>query len=346
MLNLSNDDRKQLRQAIEAAYPTPSDFKIFVGDELDQNLALISTAGSHRTVIFDCIQWAIARNYIDDLILALAKDNQNPQIQQFCRRVLPQSLTLNTDGVTAGTPLVLEPAAWDIDVQSESLQSFLPQQFSFQADVGTLLRGLERANAVCKITFVDRPEASGTGVLIAPDLVLTNYHVLSRKEGVDLDAIAQSARFEFGYISRKFGDAPRTQVLSAIDSKPVVKLSPIRELDYALIRLNLDPQFPIAPIPFDAVCKLQPHSSLHILQHPEGEKLKVSLSNNGVVKTNEGRGLVLYINQTKKGSSGSPCFDPDWQLVALHHKEIDTTFGSIREGILFSAIYPQIRSFL
>jgi endonuclease G, mitochondrial len=247
--------------------------------------------------------------------------------------------------LTTETPLVLD-ATWDIDIRSETLQSFLPQQFSFQADVGTLLRGLERANAVCKITFVDRPGESGTGVLIAPDLVLTNYHVLSRKEGVDLNAIAQSARFEFGYISRRFGEATRTQVVNAIGSKPVVQSSPIHALDYALIRLDLDPHFPIHPIPYAAASTLQPRSPLHILQHPEGEKLKVSLSNNGVVKTNESRGLVLYVNQTKKGSSGSPCFDPDWQLVALHHKEMDTTFGSVREGILFSAIYPQIASFL
>jgi hypothetical protein len=30
----------------------------------------------------------------------------------------------------------------------------------------------------------------------------------------------------------------------------------------------------------------------------------------------------------------------------LHHRELATSFGSMREGILFSAIYKQILSFL
>ena len=95
---------------------------------------------------------------------------------------------------------------------------------------------------------------------------------------------------------------------------------------------------------YDATAQLIPSSPLNILQHPEGEQMKVSLSNNGVVKTNEARGLVLYVNATKPGSSGSPCFNQDWQLVALHHKGLKTSFGSVREGILFSAIYQDIQT--
>lgn len=348
MLNLSNDDRKQLREAIEAAYPKPSDLEMFVDEELNISLASISTGGSHRTVIFDLIKSAIARAYIDDLILALAGDTQNPDIQRFCGRVLQQHLSLNaSSGLAVESSLDLEPGAWDLEVSYEELQSFLPKQFSFEADVGMLRQGLERANSVCKITFIDRPpEASGTGVLIAPGLVLTNYHVLSLKEGVDLNAIARSARFEFGYISPKFGETTRTQTLEAADNEPVLAFSPIHELDYALLRFTPDADFAIEPIPCNNSSQLMPKSPLNILQHPEGNAMKVSLSNNGVVKTNETRGLVLYVNPTKRGSSGSPCFDNDWRLVALHHKEMATSFGSVREGILFSAIYAQISSVL
>ena len=348
MLTLSNDDRKQLRGAIEAAYPNPEDFKLFVDEELNKNLAIISTGGSHRTVIFEFIKWTIAKGYINELILALAKDTQNPEIQRFCQRVLQQHLSLNaSDGLTVESPLAFDPTDWALSVSYEELQSFLPKQFSFEADVGTLRKGLELANAVCKITFVDRsPKESGTGVLIAPDLVLTNYHVLSRKDGADLNQIARSAHFEFGYVSPRFGEITRTQRAKAADNEPVHASSPIHELDYALLRLNSDKDFSIEPISYNASSQLMPNSPLNMLQHPEGEAMKVSLSNNGVVKTNQARGLVLYVNPTKRGSSGSPCFDSDWKLVALHHKEMTTSFGSVREGILFSAIYPQIASFL
>jgi endonuclease G, mitochondrial len=348
MLNLSNVDRKQLRAAIESAYPEPYDLKRFVDEELNKNLATISTAPSHSSVVFDLIKWAIAKGYIDDLILALAKDTQNPDIQRFCGRVLRQHLSLNdSDSLTAESLLDLEPTTWDLEVSYEELQSFLPKQFSFEADVGNLQRGLELANSVCKITFADRlPQECGTGVLIAPDLVLTNYHVLSMQEGADLNAIAQTARFEFGYISPKFGETARTQTLKAADNVPVLASSPIRELDYALLRLSPGEDFTIEPVSYSTSSTLMPKSPLNILQHPEGDAMKVSLSNNGVVKTNEARGLVLYVNPTKRGSSGSPCFDHDWRLVALHHKEMATSFGSVREGILFSAIYPQISSVL
>jgi V8-like Glu-specific endopeptidase len=348
VLKLSNDERKQLREAIESAYPKPGDLERFVDEELNINLATISTAGSHRTVIFELIKWAIAKGHTADLILALNRDTQNQDIQRFCGRVLRQHLSLNaSDSSIVESRLDFEPAAWDLDVSYEELQLFLPKQFTFEADVGMLRRGLELANSVCKITFADRPpEASGTGVLIAPGLVLTNYHVLSLKEDADLNVIAQAARFEFGYVSTRFGEIIRTQTLKAVGNEPVLGSSPINELDYALLRLSPEEDFSIEPVPFNASSQLVPKSPLNILQHPEGNEMKVSLSNNGVVKTNRARGLVLYVNPTKRGSSGSPCFDNDWKLVALHHKEMATSFGSVREGILFSAIYPQISSVL
>jgi hypothetical protein len=52
------------------------------------------------------------------------------------------------------------------------------------------------------------------------------------------------------------------------------------------------------------------------------------------------------VNKTAVGSSGSPCFDENWYLVALHHAQKARTFGSIREGILFASIYQEIKDFL
>jgi endonuclease G, mitochondrial len=345
MLNLSNDDRKQLREAIESTYPSPADLEIFVDENLNKNLAAIAGSGKHSTVIFELIRWAIAKGYIERLILALAKDNPDrPDILRFCALVLRERVVLNDsrDSILGKSAGEIEPITWEgIDVLSEELELFLPKQFTFEADVGNLRQGLELADAVCKITFVDRPTESGTGVLIAPGFVLTNYHVLSSQVGADLNAIAQSARFEFGYVSTRSGGA--TPIMMAAGSASVVAFSWIHELDYALIQLAPNPDFVIQPVPCNATAQLVPRSPLNILQHPEGEEMKVSLSNNGVVKINEEKGLILYANPTKDGSSGSPCFDSDWKLVALHHKAMQTSFGSIREGILFSAIHRHIQ---
>ncbi len=348
VLDLSNLDRKELRQAIASAYPSPNDLEIFASEELGQNLAVIAGGQNLNTTIFELIKWSIARGYIDDLVIALARDTQNPAIQKFCGRVLKQKISLN-DAFDPGMTHAFnqEQSIWDLNSDSEELELFLPRQFTFEADVGKLLQGLEQVNSVCKITFANRlPEESGTGVLIAPGLVLTNYHVLSFEQGAELNQIAKSARFEFGYISTKFGEAPRTQVVSAVEENPVVCFSPIDEYDYALLCFHPADDFTIQPVEFDTSTQLEPRSPLNILQHPEGEEMKISLSNNGVVKTHEEKGLVLYVNATKQCSSGSPCFNQDWKLVALHHKHMATTFGSVREGILFSAIYGQIKSML
>jgi endonuclease G, mitochondrial len=353
MLQLNNEDRKQLREAILSAYPSPSSLEIFVSEELDHNLAAIASSNNLAQTAFDLIKWAIARGYLDNLVLALSKDGHNPRIQRFCSRVLPQYLQLNDQGTAASLALSAVPencaenwpADWGIEVSSEEFQAFLPKQYSFEADVGELQRGLALADSVCKITFLERPDACGTGVLIASDLVLTNYHVLSLEAGADLSAIAPSIRFQFGEVS-KLGQSKPQPPIAAVKDNGIVCASPIHELDYVLLRIEPNPSAPMRPVPFDATSTLMPHSSVHILQHPEGEQMKVSLSHNGIVKTQDSRGLVLYVNRTMGGSSGSPCFNQQWKLVALHHKELATSFGSVREGILFSAIYPQIASFL
>lgn len=343
MIVLSNDDRKQLRQAILSAYPSYGELEVFVDDYLNENLVVIVENGPLSTVAFKLIRWAGAKGHTDELIMALYKDTKNPDIQSICGRVLQQHVELNTtDSPVNLLPLDLGQSTWDLDVSVEELQSFLPKRFSFEADVGDLQRGLELSQSVCKITFADRsPEECGTGVLIAKDLVLTNYHVFSHEVNADLEEIARQARFEFGYTSRP---GQPVQLYKAVETDEIAAFSPIEQLDYVLLRLDSNEGQDITPVKYDVTAQLIPSSPLNILQHPEGEQMKVSLSNNGVVKTNEVRGLVLYVNAAKPGSSGSPCFNQDWQLVALHHKGLTTSFGSLREGILFSAIYQDIQT--
>ena len=56
---------------------------------------------------------------------------------------------------------------------------------------------------------------------------------------------------------------------------------------------------------------------VNILQHPNGQPMKVVMTQNYVCHTTETR--VQYVADTMAGSSGSPVFNNRWEVVALHH---------------------------
>ena len=98
------------------------------------------------------------------------------------------------------------------------------------------------------------------------------------------------------------------------------------ELDYALLRLtqtvgNSDAGgFPRgwANLP-DHPVALPVGAPLLIVQHPDGAPLKLALDTNAIIGLNAAKTRIRYTTNTESGSSGSPCFNMDWQLVALHH---------------------------
>lgn len=128
MPKLTKEEHRQLREAVLSAYPNPDDLEIFVAEALGQNLATITGRGKYRYVVFELIGEAISQGFIDQLILTLAQDTQNPDIFRFYARVLPPYLDLN-DASTTMSPLIkwsLEKLTrrLGIDVFDETLHSF------------------------------------------------------------------------------------------------------------------------------------------------------------------------------------------------------------------------------
>jgi V8-like Glu-specific endopeptidase len=58
---------------------------------------------------------------------------------------------------------------------------------------------------------------------------------------------------------------------------------------------------------------------VNIVQHPGGGPKQVSFLANVVMYVGDGR--VQYLTDTLPGSSGSPVFDAQWNIVALHHSD-------------------------
>ncbi len=58
-------------------------------------------------------------------------------------------------------------------------------------------------------------------------------------------------------------------------------------------------------------------SRVNIIQHPMGRPKEISMQNNFVQYV--GGNVVQYVTSTLPGSSGSPVFNDNWEVVALHH---------------------------
>ncbi len=56
---------------------------------------------------------------------------------------------------------------------------------------------------------------------------------------------------------------------------------------------------------------------VNIIQHPGGDHKQIALYHNIIAYTDNKR--IQYLTDTMPGSSGSPVFDSQWRVVALHH---------------------------
>jgi hypothetical protein len=183
-----------------------------------------------------------------------------------------------------------------------------------------LERGAQVARAVCCIR--EREQRIGTGFLVGARLLLTNAHVLP-----DADA-ARDCEAEFDFEDGPDGDRFKTPVQFALDPDALFVASPEDDLDYALVAVRpasggrrLEEFPPIALDP--AVGKVLRGESLNIIQHPNGAPKRVAIRQNRFTALLEK--YMHYETDTQPGSSGSPVFNDQWQVVCLHHKGVPLT---------------------
>lgn len=221
------------------------------------------------------------------------------------------------------------------------LQSWLRPARPEFLDVGYLVQAIKHARAVCLVS-VGAIDQFGTGVLIGRHFVLTNYHVMVPKgSNIPPNTHAGSVKLHFGVFSQS--DEKNEFELDPTDPVPI--FSPTEKLDYVLLRVSADIE--AAKVLQVAIPERKPpglKSSLSILQHPFGSEMKLAPSTDAVTFIDPANGIVQYVTWAAEGSSGAPCFDAQWRLVALHHAERAEPFGTIREGILIDPILKELEA--
>ena len=181
-------------------------------------------------------------------------------------------------------------------------------------DIIFLEHGVDRARSVCHVKVkIGSKRYVGTGFRIADDLILTNHHVVfDERDGQKVAAseIAVWFDFEVGEDGR-----PKQAVVIECDATSVVADS---ARDWAVITATTEipDRFPILPI--NEAVALEQDDRVYIVQHPNGRPKMIGMHHNLVRHVDDD--VVQYWTDTEAGSSGSPVFDREWNVVALHHR--------------------------
>ena len=177
--------------------------------------------------------------------------------------------------------------------------------------------GLAAAHAVCRIQVRDeqgRVLGFGTGSMVSPNLLLTNHHVLESA------VLARRSLADFNF-EDDVNFIPRETKTFPLD--PARFFYTDVDQDFSLVAVRPQATDGTALSSFGYL-RLLPDSgkallkeSVSIIQHPEGSTKQVALRENQVIGIKDQ--FIHYETDTQPGSSGSPVFNDQWDMVALHH---------------------------
>jgi len=215
-------------------------------------------------------------------------------------------------------------------------------------------RGLERCACVARIGRSTETGA-GTGFVLPGRLLgleppeafvlVTNAHVLS-----DRDAERNRGSLHPVEAVVTFAALPGVSPEQAFEIGDILFSSDREALDVTVARLRPDipavAAYPVAQVLPARESKAQ----VRVIGHPSGRGLSFSV--NELLDHESPR--VHYRTATEGGSSGSPVFNPEWKLIALHHAggqsvpRLNGQDGSYQanEGIWIGAIREGIRRHL
>lgn len=181
--------------------------------------------------------------------------------------------------------------------------------------VSFLRAGLTAARAVCKISYQRRDltgvfrAVTGTGFLISPDELLTCFHVLP-----DV-ATAATATILFNYEADEHGAQLEAEEVR-LDPGRGFQTSGSKVYDWTIVRTDGRVGDTYGYLNLTAV-DAAGLDFVNIVGHPNGQLKQISLYDNLVERVDAAR--VLYTTETADGSSGSPVFDSQWRVVAMHN---------------------------
>lgn len=200
--------------------------------------------------------------------------------------------------------------------------------------VAFLEEGVRASRSVGRVTISGPGGGHGTGFLVSSSLLLTNNHVLRDAR------VAGRSTVAFAFQDGVDGN-PLTPAVFQLE--PARFFVTDRALDYSLVA--------VAPLGAqgeelssfgrlalsDAQGKAVVGEFVNIVQHPRGEPKQLALRDNQIMDVLER--FLHYESDTREGSSGSPVFNDQWEVVALHHSAVPQTDGEGRPLSVGGAVW-------
>ncbi|HEY6189137.1 MAG TPA: trypsin-like peptidase domain-containing protein [Pyrinomonadaceae bacterium] len=363
-MKLTSEQLGELSSILQDAFD-PFRFDEMLSYRLGINRQNIALGANFAEIIFRVLSHFQARHTTTDLVMAAREANsENPDLIAFAQQfgLSPATLVRRDDA--------LVPTASQRELEREIRKSN-----SIFDVVGWRTKLGEIESQVCRIE-IDDGEAViyGTGFLVGPACVITNYHVM--EDVIKKKVKPERVVLRFDYKKSEDGTTINSGTVyrleaedddwlidhsegSAVDGMvdPKGQLPGDEQLDYALLRVKDEPGkkrvggekgAPSAPTrKWINVPRTPPEivaeAPLYIMQHPNHEPLKLAIDTSAIIGVNGNGTRVRYRTNTERGSSGAPCFNKDWGLMALHHSG-DPNYSrfykpQFNEGIPIAAIY-------
>jgi len=334
---------KEVCDALNAAFSI-DELGMMITMEMGLSLdELVSTQAPKPVVIFKLVTAMEQRGLEVELIQAVYRVRpQNPKIQHVYEMygLAPDLTVIKAEmvGMTFATAVAAAAS------KESGLQRLVRENIPF-FDINIWSRRMpELQMRVCRIELGD--DAAGTGFLVGPEVVLTNFHVV--REVLGGDFLENEVACRFDYMKLKDGSVQAGKLVRLHPEKGVLLSAPMHpaeetmhpetavpapdQMDFALLRLA-EPMGDLSPTgqpgatprgwevlpPATLPVRMKENDCVIIVQHPLGDPMKLAIGMEGVIGYNDGKTRLRYRTNTEGGSSGSPVYTGDWKLAGLHH---------------------------
>jgi hypothetical protein len=338
-LKLTREEHARIVDAIASAFST-AELSELLMVRFDRRLESITRPNSNlKVMVMELIATAEMQGWLTDLI-AKAHESRpgNAALAEVAER-LGLSILSSSDiisSITHDPGRFLDPTIWR-----------------------ERLGGIEAQ--VCRIEI--RNQAVGTGFLVGVDLVLTANHVLERL--YTNKAASAELQVRFDYKVDPSGHIVTAGTVFGLDKDWLVARREYgqepNQLGYAILRvINSPGAQPIGDTNAEASAALrrwievtertsfvQPGDGLIMVHRPEAGPLQLSMDSKAVVALSPDKSRIYYTLNTVPGSSGAPCFNFDFDLVAFHIGQAPYVESAVPKGtgvgVLMTAVLRDLK---